>query len=412
MASLPKHFDLEDASVRVFNPRNLRHIDWMLPIIVVILAAIGWATMYSATRSTDIVYFRKQIIFFCIGVGVALTIACIDYRFLVSLAPLMYVVGLLLLVAVLFMGTRVKGSERWLVLGPFRLQPSETMKLILIYSLAWYLGHIGDRVRKLPYFLAAFAIAGVPILLILAQPNLGTALSLAPLSVAMLFVAGCRIRHLVILFVLGLSGLPMLWWQMKDFDPERDRPAATAQVSAESEEVQPARRSLFELRYHQKKRIYTFLHPETDIRDSGWHTYQSKITVGSGGMSGKGYMQGTQTRLNYLPEHRTDFIFSLLAEEHGFVGGVVLISLFAALLLRGLIYARDCPEMQGTLLATGVVTILGFHIFVNIAITTGLMPVTGLPLPFMSYGGSFYITTMACIGVLLSIPMRRGMFID
>jgi len=410
MASRTMLYDIEDASVRIFNWRNLRHIDWFLPLVVIILAVIGWATMYSAVRSSDIVYFRRQIMFFFIGVAIALTLACIDYRVLISLAPLMYVGSVVLLLAVLFLGTRVKGSERWLVMGPFRVQPSEITKLVMVFSLTWYLVAIGERVRKLPYFLLAFVITGVPILLILAQPNLGTALSLAPLTLAMLFVAGCRIRHLAVIFLLGVSGVPLLWWQMKDFDPELDRPQAVAS-SDSAVESQPARRSFFELRYHQKKRIYTFLHPEADIRDSGWHTYQSKITIGSGGMSGKGYLQGTQTRLNYLPEHRTDFIFSLLAEEHGFVGAMVLLGLFAALLLRGLMYARDCPEMSGTLLATGVVTILGFHVFVNIAITTGLMPVTGLPLPFLSYGGSFYMTTMASIGVLLSIPIRRGMFI-
>jgi hypothetical protein len=168
----------------------------------------------------------------------------------------------------------------------------------------------------------------------------------------------------------------------------------------------------FELHHHQKARIYTYLNPEFDPKGSSWQTVQSKISVGSGGMSGKGYMQGTQTRLNYLPEHHTDFIFSVLAEEQGFVGVAVVLGLFVVFLLRGLWFARDTPEMMGTLLATGVVAVLAFHIFVNIGITVGLLPVTGIPLPFLSYGRSFYLTTMACVGILLNVPMRRNIFVN
>jgi rod shape determining protein RodA len=227
--------------------------------------------------------------------------------------------------------------------------------------------------------------------LILQQPNLGTAACLGPLTLAMLYVAGCRKWHLAVIILVGLSALPMLWWQMKDFDPETPTEA----------------RVFFELKHYQKMRIYTYLHPEYDPRGSGWHTMQSRITIGSGGLTGKGYMQGTQTRLKYLPEHHTDFIFSLLAEEFGFVGAAAVIALFVLLLLRGLSYAQESVDMMGALLATGVVVMLAFHIFVNIAITTGLLPVTGIPLPFLSYGGSFYMTTMAGIGVLLSVPLRK-----
>jgi len=171
-------------------------------------------------------------------------------------------------------------------------------------------------------------------------------------------------------------------------------------------------RGRLELHHHQKERVYGFLNPEHDIRNTNWQTYQSKISVGSGGLTGKGFLNGTQTRLNYLPEHHTDFIFSLLAEEHGFMGASVIIGLFLLLLLRGIGHARDCPEMMGTLLAAGVVTVLAFHIFVNIAITVGLLPVTGLPLPFLSYGRSFYLTTMLFVGILLNVPMRRRVFVN
>lgn len=396
MFSRTTEFTVHDVTIRPFNPRNLLRIDWLLPIFILLLASAGWLTMYSASRSSDIMFFYKQIVFFFLGLFIALIIVCIDYRFLVSLAPFMYAVMLALLVAVLLWGVEIKGGRRWLRFGFMGIQPSELAKIIMIYSLTWYLTTVGVRIRKLPWFILAFIITGIPMLLILKQPNLGTAGCLIPLLFVMLYVAGCRMWHLLTVVLIGLSVIPVVWWQMKDFNPT----------------LKTEKQAFYELEYYQKLRIYTFLNPGTDKRASGWQTDQSKITIGSGGMSGKGYLKGTQTRLNYVPEHHTDFIFSLLAEEHGFVGAAVLVGLFCAFLLRGLMYARDCPEMMGTLLASGVVTVLGFHIFVNIAITIGLMPVTGIPLPFLSYGGSFYMTTMACVGILLNVPMRRGMFVN
>jgi rod shape determining protein RodA len=395
MGARAMRFDVQDVTMRVINWRNLRKIDWLLPILVLGLAVVGWFTMYSAVRSSDTVYFYKQIMFFGAGLGIVAAVVCVDYRFLVSLAPAMYAVSLVLLVAVLFAGHEAKGSERWLRLGPVGLQPSEIAKITMVYMLAWYCSTLGDRIRRLHWFLLAFVIVGVPMALILKQPNLGTAACLGPLLLVMLFVAGCRLWHLALVLVLASAVVPVLWWQMKDFDPE---------VPAEA-------RSAFDLKHYQKKRIYTFLHPEYDPLGTGWHTTQSKITVGSGGLKGKGYLEGTQTKLKYLPEHHTDFIFSLVAEERGFLGAAVVIGLYLAFLLRGLMFARDCPDLQGTLLAAGIVTVLGFHIFVNIAITIGMMPVTGIPLPFLSYGGTFYMTTMACVGILLNVPMRRHMFL-
>ncbi len=391
MAYAGQQVQYQDISVNLLNPRNLLRIDWWLPLLALSLAAIGWVLMYSAARSADFSYFQRQLIFFSVGVLAACLFICVDYRFLVGLAPLMYVGAVSLLLIVYFFGTAAKGSERWLSLGSFRLQPSEFSKLIMVYMLAWYFTKLGARIRRLHWFILTFLIAAVPMALILQQPNLGTAACLGPLTLAMLYVAGCRKWHLAVIILVGLSALPMLWWQMKDFDPETPTEA----------------RVFFELKHYQKLRIYTYLHPEYDPRGSGWHTMQSRITIGSGGLTGKGYMQGTQTRLKYLPEHHTDFIFSLLAEEFGFVGAAAVIALFVLLLLRGLSYAQESVDMMGALLATGVVVMLAFHIFVNIAITTGLLPVTGIPLPFLSYGGSFYMTTMAGIGVLLSVPLRK-----
>ncbi len=391
MAYSGRQVQYQNISVTLVNFRNLFHIDLWLPIIALSLAVVGWFMMYSAARSTDIMYFHRQIIFFFIGILALVFFVCTDYRFLVSIAPLFYVGAVGLLLVVMFYGTAAKGSERWIALGPFRLQPSEFSKLVMVFVLTWYFTRLGDRIKKIYWFLFTFIIAAIPMGLILKQPNLGTASCLGPLTIAMLYVAGCRKRHLTIIIMMGLCLLPVLWWQMKDFDPETP--------------AEP--RFAFELKHYQKMRIYTYLNPGYDPRGSGWHTLQSRITIGSGGLSGKGYMQGTQTRLNYLPEHHTDFIYSLLAEEFGFVGAIAVLALFFLLLLRGLLFARDSVDMAGTLLATGVVTVFAFHIFVNIAITTGMLPVTGIPLPFLSYGGNFYLTTMAGIGILLSVRLRK-----
>jgi len=396
-----------DYSIRVLNWHNLLRIDWLLAICVVALTAFGMSTLYSAGHSTAQPIFYNQMLAVAPGILLILFLVATDHRFLVSLAPLMYLGAVGLLVAVHFYGYEAKGSERWLDLGIVRVQPSEVAKLMMVYSLTWYLVTLGDRIRRIHWFGLTFVLAGVPIGLILAQPNLGTAASLIPLVMVMLFVAGCKLWHLGLVILAGLALVPVLWLEMKDFDPLA-KPFG-AEVGPD-EKVNPE--SLLGLRDYQRTRIYSFLHPEFDPQGSGWHTYQSKITVGSGGLSGKGYMQGTQTRLNYLPEHHTDFIFSLLAEERGFIGVAVVLGLFAAFFFRGLMFARDCPELSGTLLATGIVSILFFHVFVNIAITVGLMPVTGIPLPFLSYGRSFFITTLLCVGVLLNVPMRNRVFVN
>ncbi len=416
-------FDVRDARISVFNTSNLKRIDWFMAAVVLSLVFAGWLALYSATYQSEAGYLSRQMVAFFVGLAVAAVIIVIDYRFVVVFAPAMYVIALTMLFATLQFGNTVKGSERWLQIGPVGVQPSELTKLVMVYFLAWYLNAIGDRIKKFHWFVLTFILVAIPMLLILKQPNLGTAMCLGPLALVMMFVAGCRFRHLALVLLAGLSLLPVVWWQMRDFDGvayEKAKRAAAHGKAASSEA--PATEAAKEaedkgllshltLKPYQKQRIYAFLHPEA-VPDSGWQTFQSLITVGSGGLSGKGYMEGTQTKLKWLPEHHTDFIFSLVAEENGFIGASIVIALFAAFLLRGLMFARDCPDMTGTLIAAGVVTVLGFHIFVNIAITIGLMPVTGIPLPFLSYGRSFYITTMMCVGVLLNIPMRRRLFVN
>lgn len=412
-----KDLDTQKASVRIVHLTNLFRVDWLMSIFVLGLAVLGFLTLYSACGEGSLSNFWKQVVYFVMGACVAAVLICTDYRFLVGLGPLIYLAVLGLLVGVLIFGIDVKGSTRWFDLGVFRLQPSEVAKVGLIYALTWYFVKLGDRIRKIWWFFITFIIVAIPMALILKQPDLGTAACLAPLVVVMLFVAGCRVRHLLAIILVGLSILPYAWLQMKDFKPDTEE-YLEANTQAKRDEIRAAQKAEFaanrkpwDLHWHQCMRIYTFLHPESDPTGGGWQTTQSKITVGSGGLTGKGYLKGEMTRLKYLPMHFNDFIFSSLAEERGFVGATIVIGCFLALLLRGLMFARDCPEMGGTLLACGAVTILAFHVFINIGITIGLLPVTGLPLPFLSYGGSFYLATMALVGTLLSVPMRKRVFV-
>jgi rod shape determining protein RodA len=373
--------EFENIHIRAFNLSNVRKVDPFLALVVMLLAVAGFMVLYSTIRSAslDTPYYLRQMMFFPIGCVIACAFLCTDYRFLISLGPVFYVALVGLLVGVSIWGVEAKGATRWLDFGLFRLQPSEQSKLALIFMLAWYFRTIGRKIEKLPYFLLTFAITAVPALLIFKQPNLGTAATLGPITIAMLFVAGCQRKHLVGIIILGIIASPFAWNQIEEY---------------------------------QKTRLTTFIDPSSDAKGEGYHTTQSMITVGSGGLSGKGYMEGTQTYLSYLPEHHTDFIFSLLAEEWGFIGSVTVIGLFALLFLRGLQYAHDSQDLAGALLAVGIVTLLAFHVFVNIAITLGIAPVTGIPLPFLSYGRSFYLTTMMCMGVLLSVNSRKGMFQD
>lgn len=413
-----KEFDLLEAHTTFFNIRNIKRTDPIMALLVLALAAVGLAVLYSASRSTSITpvfnlhvddwpYYQKQGLFLLAGVFLALAIICLDSRFLISLGPVMYAVTVLLLLAVILFGTSAKGGQRWLPVGPFRLQPSEQTKIVVVYMLAWYLSMIKERIRKFPYLLLAFAIVGVPAALILKQPSLGTAMTLIPLAFVMAYAAGCKPRHLALIIVAGILITPTAYDHLEPYQQARLLSFVYPSDSKNSGPEKEAAETPWQVEMLENVGIEV---PKADPQGIGWQTRQSKITVGSGGFYGKGFTKGTQTMLNYLPEHHTDFIFSLLAEEKGFIGAAAVICLFAAFLLRGLQFAKDCPDMTGTMLGVGAVTILAFHVFVNIAITIGLMPVTGIPLPFLSYGGNFYLTTMMSVGMLLNIPVRKQLF--
>ncbi|MBM3290683.1 MAG: rod shape-determining protein RodA, partial [Candidatus Hydrogenedentes bacterium] len=295
MSSIRRDLNLRDSHLRTINYRNLRRLDWFLLAVAAALAGFGLTALFSASQNASPdtklleIYYIRQGIAFLIGLGVALAIVCIDYRALIALAPGMYAVILALLVAVLFFGKTAKGGTHWLSLGVFNLQPSEASKLVLVYSLAWYLSLLKDRAHSVFYFIGAFAVGGGILVLILAQRDLGTALVIPPVILAMLYAAGCRKRFLLAIAAAGAVALPLVFLNV-DKLPLDD---------------------------YQKDRLRSFLRPEADKLGAGYQITQTKIAVGSGQMWGKGLGKGTQTQFKFLPEYHTDFIFALIAEEMG-----------------------------------------------------------------------------------------------
>jgi rod shape determining protein RodA len=379
VTTLEQDLNLLDAHMGVFNWRNLRRIDWPLLGLVCAMAGVGFVMLLSS--STDVhaspPHYVRQMLFFLIGLVLALGVVCTDYRFLVAMAPLFYVLALALLVAVLYLGIEKGGATRWFALGPVRLQPSEIAKFSVVYMLAWYLTRVRDRLGNPLFFAGAFLIGGIPIALIKMQPDLSTGLLILPIVLGMLWAAGCRRWHLVALGIIGIVAAPLAYTQLKPY---------------------------------QQERIKSFMAPKTEMNDANYQQMQATVAVGSGELAGKGFMKGTQTHLKFLPDYHTDFIFALVAEEHGFIGAATVLGLMSLLLFRGLVLAAACPDLSGALLAVGSVLLLAVHTCLNAAVATTIVPVTGLPFPFLSYGGSYYLVAMLCIGTILSVNVRRGYF--
>jgi rod shape determining protein RodA len=391
MSRLEQDMDLLESHIRTINYRNLKRIDWQMVAVTLFLILVGLVTLYSASRSASgdapfyLNYFIRQTAFFVLGAGLALLLVATDYRALVSFAPVFYTgaVGLMLLVPII--GFTAKGGQHWLRYGIIGLQPSELGKLALVFMLAWYCGRLGDRIQRLPYYVLGLILIGLVLVLILVQGDLGTAVVVIPLGLIMLFVAGARLRYQAALIAAGLVLAVVGYYNLEKLP----------------------------LSEHQKTRIESFFNPKKDpeyAKRAGYQAIQTTIAVGSGQLWGRGYGKGTQTHHRFLPEYHTDMIFALLAEEMGFVGGASVIGLFALFLFKGLSMARSCPDLAGSLLAVGCVTLLAIHVMINVAIALNLLPITGLPLPFLSYGGSFCLTTMMCVGTLLSVNVRKGFF--
>ncbi|WP_432823507.1 rod shape-determining protein RodA [Trichloromonas sp.] len=365
----------------MFDRRLLTHFDWVLLLVVGMIAGIGILNLYSATSSwatSATPIYLKQIYWLGMGLTIALVVSSIDYRHLEYSGFFFYFGNVALLLVVLLFGKTSMGATRWLNLGVFNLQPSEIMKIVIIITLARYFSQQGHfRGFNLKQLVMPALLLGLPAVLIMKQPDLGTAMLVLFIGGSMSLFAGIRRSALAVLVLLGSAAAGGGWFLLKGY---------------------------------QKQRILTFLDPENDPLGAGYHIIQSKIAVGSGGFWGAGFMQGTQSQLSFLPERHTDFAFSVFAEEWGFTGSLVLLCLYLFLVIWGIYIARRAADMFGMMLAVGVVAMLFWHIVVNLGMVIGLLPVVGVPLPLFSYGGTSMVTTMIGTGLLLNVSMRRFMF--
>jgi rod shape determining protein RodA len=366
----------------MFDRRLFTNFDWTLLAVVLLITMVGVVNIYSASstyRDIGTPYYLKQLYWILAGLTVSFTICSLDYHLLEDFAYWLYGAVLVLLVLVLLIGKTTMGATRWLHLGFFNIQPSEPMKIVIIMTFARFFSRYpvfkGLTLRDLVYPLL---LLGIPAALIMKQPDLGTAVLVSLIGGTMLLFVGVRWSALATLFA---AAIPMVYLGWR-----------------------------FGLHDYQKKRVYNFLNPDLDPQGSGYHIIQSKIAVGSGAIFGKGYMQGTQSQLRFLPEQHTDFAFSVFAEEWGFVGCLAMLALYLFLILWGLGIAKRCNDRFGALMAVGVCAMLFWHILINMGMVIGLFPVVGVPLPFFSYGGTSMVTSMIGVGILLNISMRRFMF--
>jgi rod shape determining protein RodA len=356
--------------------RSVRALDWPLLVITLIICGMGALQIYSATRGTIwAAGWWKQILWVGLGLVVMWIAARIDYHSLLGRAYIFYVLAVAALIAVLVTGKSAYGARRWISLPGFDLQVSEFVKTVIILLVARYVTELKtDRVESRD-LLKLGGLVAVPLLLVMKQPDLGTALCYLPILAIGVILAGLRWQYLVVAAVTLVLVLPVGW--------------------------------RFVLKDYQKARLVTFLDPQQDPRGSGYQVIQSKIAVGAGGMWGTGVTRGTQTQLRFLPVPHTDFIFSAFAEEHGFVGVVVMLGLYFVLLMQIVQNAQMAPDRAGTYVCMGVGALLLFHILVNIGMVVGRMPVTGIPLPLMSYGGSNTLSVFLMLGLVNSVRLRR-----
>jgi rod shape determining protein RodA len=358
----------------MFERRLYHHVDWGLLAAVVALCFIGVTQIYSATGGWSPIV-QTQIYGIALGMIALVICLSVDYRSMADKSHFIYIAIIGLLVYVLFFGAVRGGSRRWIDLGSFNLQPSEFAKAALALVLAKFLGESRRGIVTYVDLLMVAAITAVPLIIIARQPDLGTAATLIPVAFAVAFVAGMPMRLLGALALIGLLTAPVAWQ--------------------------------FALQDYQKERISTFLDPAQDARGAGYQQIQARITVGSGGPWGKGFTEGTQGQLRFLPVAHNDFIFSVLAEEQGFAGVIVALGLYLFVILRALEAARLAKDRLGAYLVLGVLASFTFQVIYNITMSAGLAPVKGLTLPLMSYGGSSMIATLAGFGLILNVRMRR-----
>ncbi|MBB2201398.1 rod shape-determining protein RodA [Gluconacetobacter tumulisoli] len=355
---------------------KLWQVNWLYVLLICVLAGVGYGALYSAAGGSAHPFAEPQTIRFAFGLVMMLCVALTSPRVLVRLAWPLYGLSILLLVAVLRMGHVGKGAERWLIVGGMQIQPSELAKIALVLALASWFHRIGYRRMANPiYLLPPALMVLLPVGLVLKEPNLGTAVIIGTVGATIFFAAGMRLWQIVLL----IAPVPFL-----------------------------ARFAYAHLHDYQKARITTFLHPEGDPLGAGYNIIQSKIALGSGGMWGQGYLHGTQGQLNFLPEKQTDFIFTMIAEEWGYVGGIAVIGLLMTMVLGGMLIAMRSRNQFGRLLGLGIATNFFLYCAVNLSMVMGTIPVGGVPLPLISYGGSAMLTVMFGFGLLLSAWVHRN----
>ncbi len=355
--------------------QKILQLNWGLVLLVTLIACVGFAALYSAAGGNLNPWASRQILRYAVCAVIMLVIALIDVKWWYRLAYPAFFAGLVLLLIVEVMGHVGMGAQRWINLGIIKLQPSELMKIAVIMALARYF-HAStlDDVKKIGFLVPPVLMILAPVGLVLLQPDLGTSLMIVMAGAAMFFMAGVPFWMFAVVIAAGLAALPVAWHFLHDY---------------------------------QKQRVLTFMNPETDPLGAGYHITQSKIALGSGGLEGKGFLKGTQSHLNFLPEKQTDFIFTLWAEEWGLFGGLVLLALFGLVFIYGIWISFRCRHAFGSLLALGLTVNLSLYVFVNVSMVMGLIPVVGAPLPLVSYGGTAMLAALIGFGLIMSCNIHR-----
>lgn len=369
--------------MRLLEQQSIRSLNKIILISIGVLCIFSLIMIYSATSTRETTIFRynfflKQLVWVCVSFILMLYVSRINYEFWIGHAPWLYYITITLLLILLLIGKNVFGSVRWFHFGPIAFQPSEFAKVGLVLMLTKFIADSKGKIDLLEGMWKTFLLVGIPLALILLQPDLGTTLIFIPMVFFMLFIGGMKKRYLLSTFVLLAAIAPIFY--------------------------------LFLMKDYQKKRIFSFLDPAADPLGSGYSLIQSKIAIGSGGLFGKGLFRGTQSQLNFIPEHHTDFIFSVIGEELGFLLSIVIIFFYYLLIMEGIKIAVYAKNRTSAVLATGIVAIFITQIFINLGMTLGLLPVVGVPLPFVSYGGSSLIFSMFLAGILLNIHMSIKKF--
>ncbi len=360
----------------IVDARLRKNLDYSLIIFTLLTVCMGLVVLYSATKDNPNHFYQKQLLFAGIGIVALLGASSIDYGKLPRITTYLYVLNIGFLIFVLKFSAKIKGAARWINLGVTQFQPSEFAKLVMIICLAVYLQRRIEKIKDLQTLIGSLLYILVPTLLIFKQPDLGTSLVIVTIWFGMAYIAGARTLHLF--GVLSLGAIMFFgMWRLNVLQP------------------------------FQKKRLVVFMNPEEDPKEAGYQVIQARIAVGSGQIFGKGILKGTQAHGKFIPENHSDFIFTVLGEEGGFAWSSLLILFYGGILLRGSMIMAHAEDTLGRLLATGIVSMYAFHIIVNIGMTIGIMPITGVPLPLMSYGGSNLLLNLFAIGLLLSIGMRR-----